>query len=361
MTSRVARVTVVLPASLDAKLGANLRLGDDPPDLPSNRRAQTEPHIARSYSDPNLLVATFMEGTSTEAAASCGYSVSTNGGLTWSRALFPKLTQLNGGEFRIGADVTAAIDLRGRILVSSLGGNLDKPVLAAEQMVVSGSVDSGATFGAPAVVFRASGRADGPDKSWLAINTFAKSPNPNRIVATFAWMGRSNQTALTYSDDGGLTWSAARPVAARNATGSQPFFLPDGSLAILYWHFLGAYYDNDSSRIEMVLSPDGGETFGPTNVVQVMSGIWFNDPIAENGSQFPSACSDRQAGVIYLTYQAWNGVAPNRVRRIQFTKSIDRGRTWSRAVPVSDTPGNGSVFNPVIAVDEDDAFDDLAE
>ncbi|MBI2929542.1 MAG: exo-alpha-sialidase [Verrucomicrobia bacterium] len=225
-------------------------------------------------------------------------------------------------------------------------------MIAGEEMVLSKSLDSGATFGPPSVVFRAEGLFDGPDKSWLAINTFPRSPTANRMAAV-AWMGRANQTSLTYSDDGGATWSSPKPVGSPNATGAQPFFLPDGSLAILYWHLLGSYYDNNSSRIELIVSPDGGETFGPTNVVQVMSGFWFDDPIAETGPQFPSACADRQAGLIYLTYQAWNGAAPNRVRRILFTKSIDRGQTWSAPVPVSDTPAGKSVFNLVIAASPD--------
>src|SRR6266478_6487016 len=45
--------------ALDPRVGANIRLGDDPSALPSNMRAQAEPHVARSLIDPDFLVAIF--------------------------------------------------------------------------------------------------------------------------------------------------------------------------------------------------------------------------------------------------------------------------------------------------------------
>ena len=45
--------------ALDPRVGDNIRLGDDPPALPSGMRAQAEPHIVRSPANPNFLVGTF--------------------------------------------------------------------------------------------------------------------------------------------------------------------------------------------------------------------------------------------------------------------------------------------------------------
>lgn len=74
--------------ALDPRIGGNISLGDDPPQLPSNMRAQAEPHIARHILDPDLLVATFQEGRFTDGGAvDCGYAISHDGGLTWSRRL----------------------------------------------------------------------------------------------------------------------------------------------------------------------------------------------------------------------------------------------------------------------------------
>src|SRR5262249_2706204 len=51
-----------LNAGLDPRVGPNIRLGDDPPSLPANLRAQAEPHIARHPTQPDILAATFQEG-----------------------------------------------------------------------------------------------------------------------------------------------------------------------------------------------------------------------------------------------------------------------------------------------------------
>ena len=80
-------------------VGINIRLGDDPPALPPSNRAQAEPHIIRSPTDRNFLVGVFHEGTYATAggAVDCGYSVSHDGGSTWSRALIPSQTKITGG------------------------------------------------------------------------------------------------------------------------------------------------------------------------------------------------------------------------------------------------------------------------
>ena len=77
-------------AATDPRVAANVRLGDDPSALPPSQRAQAEPHIIRSPIDPNYLLATFQEGRFTDGSAvNCGYSVSRDGGFTWTRALIP--------------------------------------------------------------------------------------------------------------------------------------------------------------------------------------------------------------------------------------------------------------------------------
>ncbi|MDQ3625725.1 MAG: hypothetical protein M3372_01145, partial [Verrucomicrobiota bacterium] len=100
--------------ALDRRVGANIRLGDDPAALPPNLRAQAEPHIARSPVDPDFLVATFQEGRFTDGqAVNCGYSVSRDGGLTWTRALIPGLTASSGGPYPRVTDPVAAMGLNG--------------------------------------------------------------------------------------------------------------------------------------------------------------------------------------------------------------------------------------------------------
>lgn len=106
--------------TLDLRVRANIRLGDDPPALPSNMRAQAEPHIARAPSDADFLVAVFQEGRFADGGAvDCGYSVSRDGGLTWTRQLIPNLTPASGGTYPRATDPVAAIDLTGNIFLNT--------------------------------------------------------------------------------------------------------------------------------------------------------------------------------------------------------------------------------------------------
>lgn len=354
-TSRVATLTVILPVPLDPKLSANIRLGDDPPELSTNQRAQIEPHIARSYVDPNLLLATFQEGVGSPnpVGIGAGYSVSTNGGLTWTRALIPGLTTLSGGQYPLTADNVAAIDLQGNLFVTSLvGSNTPNGLLTA--LMINKAVDPSKELGQPQVVVPGSSTHPA-DKEWIAINTFPGSLTAGRLAVAFTREDGTNHIHSIYSDDGGGTWSQPRPIGSRDATGAQTFFLPDGTLGILYYRFLNGYLVNggDPGLIELVLSADGGETFGLPILVKDMTGITFKDPIAFAWSVGPAACADRQAGAIYAALQAQTGSGTNRAPRILFTKSIDQGTTWSTAVPVNDTPARKSVFNPAIAVSPD--------
>ena len=57
-------------AGLDPRVGFNLRLGEDPSQLPSTIRAQAEPHIARHPTNADFLAATFQEGRFQDSGAS---------------------------------------------------------------------------------------------------------------------------------------------------------------------------------------------------------------------------------------------------------------------------------------------------
>jgi hypothetical protein len=157
--------------ALDPRVGANIRLGDDPIVLPPTMRAQAEPHIARALNNPNFLLATFQEGRLTTAGAvDCGFSISRNGGLSWSRALIPGLTQTSGGPYFRATDPVAAVNAGGVPYLCTLAAtdvNFTRGVV-----VVSRSIDGGATFDAPRVAYRAPNNTVFPDKNWMAINTF---------------------------------------------------------------------------------------------------------------------------------------------------------------------------------------------
>ncbi len=332
--------------ALDLRVAPNLRLGDDPAPLPVGMRSQAEPHIARSPVDSQFLVATFQEGRFTDGGAvDCGYSVTHDGGLTWTRALIPNLTTVTGGPYLRATDPVAGIDLSGRVFLNTEGAtaaNFSEGII-----LVSRSLDGGTTFGSPVVVFQPQNKSDFPDKPWMAINIFPGTAHVGRILVTWTEFGTTDASPIlrSYSDDHGVTWSPALAIHSANLStqGSQPLFLPDGRVAIIYWNFQGG----GGEEIDMVLSNDGGATFSPPT--PVTSVIRYTPPSIRSGVFLPSAATDRTNGNLFVVYQALDAAFNPRVL---FTKSTNAGATWSAPIAVTDNP-NTAVFNPAISASPD--------
>jgi hypothetical protein len=282
--------------------------------------------------------------------------VSIDGGLSWSpRTFIPQISALSGGTAAGAGDPIAGIDASGNLFVATLsaGGS----PLQSFELYLSKSADAAHTLGPPVTVFTSDARYEA-DKDGMAINTFPGSPTFNRIALAFTVIdkefqpnpGQKGQIVCTYSDDAGATWSPPTPVSLPGATYAQPFFFRDGSLAILYeWVSTNAV---PKIWVECVLSPDGGRTFGNPTLAMDETGLNYKPPFVSAYSD-TSVCSDRQAGVLYITAAALHVESNKRLPRVLFTKSIDRGQTWTTPIPVNDTPGGGPVFQPTIAASPD--------
>ncbi|MGH8095063.1 MAG: sialidase family protein [Chthoniobacterales bacterium] len=345
--------------TLDLRVAPDLQLGEDPSQLPPTMHAQAEPHIFRSKVDPEFLVATFQEGRFAVdgGAVDCGYSVTHDGGLNWTRALIPNLTMTTGGPYFRATDPVAGIDLSGTIFLNTEGAtNIN---FTTGSVLVSRSLDGGVTFAAPSVVFNPANNSDFPDKPWMAINTFAGTASVGRVLVTWTLFGSSNASPImrAYSDNHGVTWSNAVPIhaASTSAQGSQPVFLHDGRVAIIYWDFAeSGFSGGDASTpasgpeaIEMVLSNDGGVTFGAPTLVTTVAR--YDQPSIRNGIFLPSAAADRMTTNLYVVYQ---GLDTASLPRIFFTKSTNAGASWLTPIAVTDNPGTG-VFNAAISASPD--------
>ena len=346
---RDARVAAPLVA-LDPRVGSNIRLGDDPAPLPVNMRAQAEPHIARSPANADIILATFQEGrfASGGGAVDCGYSLSLNGGLTWTRSLIPNLTGASGGSYFRATDPVAAVAANGDLYLNTLGSTNAQFTNGA--VLVSRSTDGGTTFGPPIVVYQSASASEFPDKNWMAVNTFPGTPAFNRILVAFAlFNGNPNGAPIvrSFSDNGGLNWSAIGFVnsSASDTQGAQPVFLANGKLAVVYWNFNGTP-DFADDFMQVVISSDGGNTFGAPKFVAAVS--VYSEPAIRNGVFLPSAATDRTTGNIYLAYQATAAGGP----KILFTKSTNSGDSWTPPLVISNNPNTAGVFNPSIAASD---------
>jgi len=336
--------------ALDPRVGTNIRLGNDPAALPPAMRAQAEPHIARAPNNPSLLLATFQEGRfTTSGAVDCGFSVSRNGGSSWTRALIPGLTMTSGGPYFRATDPVAGADASGNLYLCTLAATDANFVSGV--VVVSRSTDGGITFATPRVAYRPPNNTRFPDKDWMAINTFPGTPTFGRIVVTFTLFTDTSVEGAgivqTHSDNGGLTWSPAAYIhpPSTNAQGSQPVFLPDGRLAIVYWNFGSP--GNPGERLEVVVSNTAGTVFSAPR--RIANAVEYVPPQIRSGTFLPAAAVDRTNGNLYVVYQTISAGVP----RIFFTKSTDSGTTWTAPVHISNNTGNTPVFNPAIATSPD--------
>ena len=334
------------PVALDLRIGPNIRLGNDPSALPLNMRAQAEPHIARATTNEDFLVGVFQEGRFAigGGAVDCGYSVSHNGGLTWTRALIPHLTMTSGGPYFRATDPVVAFDLNNNVYLETLVATDAQFISGA--VVLSKSTDGGVTFASPVVAYRPGSNSVFPDKEWMAINTFAGTTTAGRLLVTFTLFSNINSDGApirrVYSDNGGATWSSAAAISTETTLqGSQPLYLPNGNCVVVYWKF-GA-----TERLEAVISTDGGNTFGSPKLIT--SAVEYNEPLIRTGSFLPSAAADRTTQNIYVVYQTFLGGSP----RIAFTRSTNGGTSWSAPVAISDNPAGLGVFNPAINVSAD--------
>lgn len=272
---------------LDSRVGANIRLGDDPPALPPTMRAQAEPHIARSLIEPDFLVATFQEGRFTSGGAvDCGYSISRDGGLTWSRALIPWLSLASGGPYFRATDPVAGISWNGNIYLNTLAA-MDSTFSHGE-VVVSRSTDGGTTFDPPSLVYAADpDTTNFPDKNWMAINTSPGTATAGRIVVTFSLFPDPNADGApilrVFSGDGGVTWSSDHWHPPGDDRESLQTLAPGGYTAVLRGK-------NDSTGVALVemydLGPVGNSKLGNIStrgLVQTVDNVMIGGFIVGGG------------------------------------------------------------------------------
>jgi hypothetical protein len=337
------------PVALDLRIGPNIRLGDDPSALPSNMRAQAEPHIARATTNEDFLIGVFQEGRFANGggAVDCGYSASHDGGLTWTRALIPHLTMTSGGPYFRATDPVVAFDLNSNVYLETLVATDAQFINGA--VVLSKSTDGGATFASPMVAYRPGSNSVFPDKEWMAINTFGGTATAGRLLVTFTLFSNINSDGApimrVYSDNGGATWSSPAAISTETTLqGSQPLYLPNGNCVVVYWN---SGSNQQSERLEAVISTNGGQTFG--SPIFITSAVEYNEPSIRTGSFLPSAAADRTTQNIYVVYQTLLGGNP----RIAFTKSTNGGTNWSAPIAISDNPAGSGVFNPAVNVSAD--------
>ena len=271
---------------------------------------------------------------------------STDGGKTFTGVDLPLPPPRTNNGFDFGSDPGVAFDSNGNAYYSyivvffSSGGAIN-----GTEMAVAHSSDGGATW--TATYFNPqTGNAQFNDKPMITVDT--GSAHHNRVYVSWDNATGSsssdkngNNVLLSYSDDGGLTFSTpvsvSGPFTGRTGgIGADPYVTANGTLHV-------AWQDYAHGTIDDVASTNGGQTFSPPHVIAPVNGFQFN--VAAQASRgalvYPSCGSYKTA--LYCSYMNGSDAATN----VYVAKSTDGGASWTSTA----VPAGGDQFNQWLAVD----------
>jgi len=143
----------------------------------------------------------------------------------------------------------------------------------------------------------------------------------------------ANIYSLFRSVDGGLSWSRKEQASSYGVWG-DPVILQDTTGSFYHFHLSRVPDGNFIDRIVCQRSDDGGKSFN--------DGSYFG----LNGSKAqdkPWAAVNPATNEIYVTwtqFDKYDSKDPNDRSNILFSKSTDRGETWSEPIKVNSIDGN---------------------
>ncbi|MDQ3974058.1 MAG: glycoside hydrolase [Actinomycetota bacterium] len=271
--------------------------------------------IAVDPEDPNHLLAgsndyfyRFNNATGArQAIVPTGFFTSFDGGRTWVDGQIPLRSGNGGGDPAPAFD--AAHDVALMAQLENVGGQ-GSGIVTQGDVSVSRSTDGGITWSEPITVFKGQGAALGPaanatfwDKEYIAVNNHPGTPGYGRIAVTATafrlHQGRylSSGIALSYSDDGGLTWSGPIDISGQHPTCtyqssgpddnscdenqfSYPEFGPDGTLYVQFHNYQNeavweVEFDFDGQIMVVAAPPTSGppQFADPVQVVDLEEGL----------------------------------------------------------------------------------------
>jgi hypothetical protein len=299
-------------------------------------------YVAPYPLNPNMM---FAVGTTTHGY---GRYFSTDGGMNWSGTDSSTLAR--------SGKRPAIIDRYGHIMVAQLGSGTDFG------LYVVVSLDFGATW-LPRVSVPA---ADLPDVVALTTDDAPLSPYCGRSYIAWTSFGSTytNRIVLSYTPNGGSTWSVASPVSPPSSAGHFHHGCdirvgPNGSVYVVWANTMQSGSLTEDS-LGVAVSTNGGVSWMmSTNSADDMNGIrstFFFNGLRVNG--FPQLDIDRTGGPrngwIYVV-AAEKSLPPQAtdLADIVLHRSTNGGLTWTRTRVNQDSPGNGKYqFYPSLVVDD---------
>ena len=331
-------------------------------------------HVSPNPSGPGLI---------TDRVKLSGFSVSNDGGQTWTSGFMPPSA---GGSQTFG-DPSVGVDRHGVFYFANLAADATHGTIQ-----VNKSTDGGNTWSDGIVVQE----DDASDKEWLAVGPDPVNKNRDNVYVTWtSFQPAACELRFGRSTDGGATWTAKTifvPTDDGNPTHptnclqfSNPVVDPiTGTLYVPFLRFSNA----DQDFIQMMISDDAGDTFrfatfnipgapsptvmpvtqpgeltacGGANIRLTIHGSAnpgpgaFGFPRYINASRMTlqPALAARN-GTLYL---AWSNSTspffgdPAGGSNVLFIRSNDGGQTWSAPTQVTSTAVDKHHVLPSLAID----------
>jgi hypothetical protein len=298
-----------------------------------------------SASHGSTVVAAYQVGRFVDGGAlAIGFATTKNAGQTWRSGLLPSLSQAAkpAGAAEFVADPSVAFDAKhGYWLIASLTA-----LPTANAIVISRS-RNGLNWQAPITATR----SDNLDKSWVACDNWAGSPNRGTCYLAFL-DGTTDAIVMRTSRDAGKTWSRSVVVAYgskahQSINGALPLIRPNGTVVVAFTALAGVPADG-RHRIAVVRSTDGGASFGDQQTVGYIEAQGFFI-FGMRAPQFPSGDVDA-GGTVYLTWHDCPDYACDG-NKVVFSRSAD-SISWStpQSLPAAAGRAGDDAFLPALAV-----------
>ena len=337
------------PASAQIAPSLVKQISSDPyTNSTSQHQTQVEPD---TLSFGSTVVSAFQSGRFSVGGGASGLSWATSfdAGLTWKNGTLPNLTVAGGGTYARASDAVVAYDLLHHTwLISSLVAKTTFDGVTGSTVVVVSRSRNGLTWSDPVIV-AASSSTQNFDKDWMVCDQHPTSRFFGRCYAQWDdGAGKPWPTLMSYSDDGGLTWTQPQGLAnqAFYAQGGQPLVQPNGNVIVPIYGF-------DATGAESIYSYrsiDGGKSWTDLTTI---SPLKYSTTVAQfyRGGSLPSAEID-QTGKVYVAWAGCYFETNCSTDDIVLTTTTD-GLTWTplQRIPLDAVGSNVEHLTAGLAVD----------
>jgi hypothetical protein len=324
-------------------------------------RMQNESSIAVNPIYPNYLISSAVDYRDN---SSTWIYISKDGGKSWENRNLGKPFP----DWRSTNDPSVAFDMDGigYLVYGGFGKNNEEiPIISGENGVfLARSTDFGDTWEAhiPIILHTGEQTLDSTfeDKYYISIDYSTRSPYYNHLYVPWKRVtprDSATQIVISKSTDKGLTWSKPINVSDRvpgsseDTTFGQSFPLaasgPDGTLYVVWNHGI-------EHGVGFARSDDGGETFTEPRIIHHYNIFGTTTYIEGQGwrhavkgkvraEAYPVVVTDvtggERDGYVYVCWAA------DKIPNIYFSRSTDKGETWSDPVIVHSVLDNDQFWS----------------